>query len=162
MLFHRISWGLLVGLWLASPQQGAWAGAPGRASWPLPALQVSNAGLEPSQEGFFSRDMVLGLVLTGSGAYFIKKGFDFRREADALYDRYLDTLDPDEITQLYQRTTKRDLKSALSWSLGAVLAVGGIRMVGRHFALFRLQRAPPFAQVRPEIRGTHLVLSRHF
>lgn len=186
MFIRRVWHGLLVALCLASPQQGAWAGGrgllppslpvqagdpPGRDYWLLPAPGWSAAPeAGDADAGFnlgavFGRDAIMGLALTGSGVFFIKKGFDYRREADDLYDRYLDALDPAEITRLYQRTNKRDLKSVLSWSLGAVLAASGIRvLLGRYLAALHLELAPPFAQGHPQtgIHGAHVKFSRDF
>jgi hypothetical protein len=107
--------------------------------------------------------MVLGLALTGSGAYFIKRGFDFHDEADALYRRYLDYLNTEEINQLYQRTNKRDLKSRLSWALGAVLAVRGVRILwGSSLPALHLELAPAAGGHPLAGRGAQLILSRDF
>lgn len=183
----RSSWVLAMALWLASPQPCVWAEGSGTlqpsarmqvagqvgpkgygqfsgAGWPS-AMQASNEEAGLNWGAVFARETIMGLALTGSGAFFIKKGFDYRREADALYDRYLDALDPTEITLLYQRTNKRDLKSKLSWTLGAVLAAGGIHILfGHQLAALHLELAPFFLGTHP-LTGNHgaqVTLSRNF
>lgn len=167
----RSSWVLVLALWSASPQQEVWAGGSGAIQPPAPeqvagrsfAPQASNGevGSKSNWRATFSSNTVLGLALTGSGVFFIEKGFDFRREADVLYDRYLDALDPTEISLLYQRTNKRDLKSRLSWALGAVLAASGIRILfGRQLAALHLELAPSFSGNHPH--GAQVTLSRDF
>lgn len=187
MYFCSSSWVLVFALWLSSPEQCAWAGGNGALQ---PSTQIQAAGpagqrghqqfpgggwsaevkasnKEPgfSLRGVFSRRTVLGLALTGSGVYFIEKGFDFHRDANALYRRYLDALDPAEISQFYQRTTQQDLKSRLSWALGAVLAASGIHLLfGRQLAFFHLELAPSFAGTHPLSggHGAQVTLSRDF
>lgn len=170
----RSSWVLVFALWLASPQPCLWAGGSGALQpsaqiqvagpvgqggyWQLPragwsaAVQASDKDAGLGWGSAFSRRAVLGLALTGSGFFLIKKGFDYRREADALYDRYLDALDPTEISLLYQRTNKRDLKSLFSWTLGAILGVSGAHLLlGDKLSVFHLRLAPPCAE--PYFRG---------
>lgn len=187
MRMCRSSWVLAMALWLASPQPWGWAEGSGAgqrpalmqvagqaglkgygqfsgASWSS-AMQASNGEAGLNWGAVFARKTIMGLALTGSGAFFIKKGFDYRREADALYDRYLDALDPTEITLLYQRTNKRDLKSKLSWTLGAVLAAGGIHILfGHQLAALHLQIAPLFAGIhpQPEVHGAQVTFFRDF
>lgn len=172
MYIRRSSWVLVVALWLAFPEQYAWAAAKGvlQPSTPIPAgwsAEVKASNKEPglSWRSAFTRHTVLGLALTGSGVFFIRKGFDFHRQADALYSRYLDALDTAEISLLYQRTTQQDLKSRLSWTLGAVLAASGIHILfGRQLAALHLQLAPPFPGTHPQswVHGAQVQLFRDF
>ncbi len=167
MYTRRASWVLVVALWLAVPEQYAWAAGNGilQPSTPIPAgwsAEVQASDKKPwfSWRDVFSRHTALGLTLMGGGVFFIEKGFDFHREADALYDRYLDALDPTEISLLYQRTTQRDLKSRLSWTLGTALAAGGIHMLfGRQLATLHLELAPLFSG---NLYGTQVQLSKDF
>lgn len=173
---------LAIGLWLASPEAYARAEGSGmlppsarmqvagqaggvHRQFPGPgwaaAAQVSSKGAGSGWGAVFTKRTLMGLALMGSGVYFIEKGFDFHREADALYQRYLDALDPAEISSLYQRTTQRDLKSRLSWTLGAVLAASGIHLLfGRQLAALHLQLAPPFSGTQSH--GAQVQLSRDF
>lgn len=174
MRICRSSWVLAIALWLASPQQEVWAGGSGALQpsapkdyWQFPgagrsfAPQASNGEVGSNWRATFSSNTVLGLALTGSGVFFIRKGFDYRREADALYNRYLDALDPTEISLLYQRTNKRDLKSLFSWTLGAVLAASGIHtLFGRQLAALHLKLAPPFSGNHPH--GAQVTFCRDF
>ena len=164
------SWVLVVALWLAFPEQYAWAAAKGGlqpstrnpAGW---SAQVNASNKEPglSWRSAFTKRAAWGLALTGSGVFFIEKGFDFHREADALYGRYLDALNPDEISLLYQRTTQRDLKSRLSWTLGAVLAASGIHVLfGRQLAALHLEVAPPFPDTHPWAHSAQVQFFREF
>jgi len=135
---RRISWGLLAALGFAL--QPAWGAPPPLPHWAAAQTPSSQAG--SSWRPAFSGRTLLGLALAGGGYYFVKKGFDYHREADALYDRYLDALNPAEISLLYERTNKRDLKSKVSWALGGVMAVGGIRLAfGRQLAALHLDLA---------------------
>ncbi len=142
---------------------------PGPALAPLP-LAHWDAAQTSGQKGSswrqsLTRRTVVGLALAGGGYYFVKKGFDYHREADVLYDRYLDALDPTEISLLYQRTNKRDLKSKVSWTLGALMAIGGLRMAfGNPLAALHLELAPPVmgASSRAGALGARLKLSRAF
>lgn len=111
---------------------------------------------------FFTRRTAMGFALLGSGLLLIKKGFDFHREADELYLRYLDAIDPSEISLLYQRTTRRDLKSQFSWTLGAILAASGAYMV--FSPVFHLRALSPKARVRPlaDARGAGVELLGNF
>lgn len=187
MYSRSSSWVLVFALWLSSPEQCVWAGGNGvpplstqiQAASPAGqrdhqqfpgggwSAQVKASNKEPgsSLRGVFSRRTVLGLALAGSGVYFIGKGFDFHRKADALYRRYLDALDPAEISLLYQRSTQQDLKSRLSWALGAVLAASGVHILfGRQLAVFHLELAPSFAGTPPLSwgHGAQVTLSRDF
>lgn len=144
-------WVLVMALWLAAPEQEVWAAE----------VKASNEAPKVTWRSAFTRHTVVGLALTGSGLLLIRKGFDFRDEADALYRRYLDALDPAEISLLYQRTTQRDLKSRFSWTLGAILAGSGIHMLfGRQLAALHLELAPLFPGNHPY--SAQLQLSRDF
>ena len=168
MYIRSSAWILVVALWLAFPDEYAWAAAKGMPQLhaPIPAgwsaeVTASNTAPKLTWRSAFTRGTVLGFTLTGSGLFFIKKGFDLHSEADVLYDRYLDALDPTEISLLYQRTTQRDLKSKLSWTLGAVLAASGIRMlIGRQLAALHLELAPLFPGLSPY--GAQVQFSRDF
>jgi hypothetical protein len=78
--------------------------------------------------------LITGRRLAGIGfllgsAAMAYKGFDFQGEGDKLYKRYEDATDPAEINRLYQRTTNRDVKSQISWAIGAACAVAGVRLI---------------------------------
>ncbi len=64
----------------------------------------------------------VGVVFLGGSAFLTLQGFDYKDEADEFYDRYQKAIDPVEIDRLYQRTTNRDVKSQISWSLAAGFA----------------------------------------
>ncbi|MBM3276858.1 MAG: hypothetical protein FJY95_02080 [Candidatus Handelsmanbacteria bacterium] len=128
------------------------AGCPGlcppacwRCAAPQPhwaAAQTPSTQAGSSWGPALSGRTLLGFALAGGRYHFIKTGFDYHREADPLYDRYLDALDQAEISLLYERTNKRDLKSKLSWALGGVMAVGGIHLAfGRQLAALHLHLA---------------------
>jgi len=106
--------------------------------------------------------MATGLALLGSGLFLIKKGFDFHREADELYNLYLNAIDPEEISLLYQRTTRRDLKSQFSWTVGAVFAASGAYLLLGQVLHFR--PVPPLARVHPRFlaRGAGVEIFRDF
>ncbi|NKB71780.1 MAG: hypothetical protein GKR89_32290 [Candidatus Latescibacteria bacterium] len=68
------------------------------------------------------------MFLSGS-AVLVKKGFDFNQDADDFYDLYKKANDPDEAARFYSRTTNRDVKSQVSWALGAAFAISGARLL---------------------------------
>lgn len=166
MLRHRAIGGLLA-VWClaATPLAGAAEGAAPR----LPSGPTAHWATGPDAEAqapsrwlpTLDRHTLLGLTLTGTGFYLVKKGFDYHHQADMLYARYLDALDPTEISLLYQRTNRRDLKSKVSWAAGALLAAGGLHMAfGRQLAALHLDLAPPLAG--GFYPAAHLKLCRNF
>ncbi|MCC7263245.1 MAG: hypothetical protein IT369_12070 [Candidatus Latescibacteria bacterium] len=169
MYKRRATWVLLAAWCLAVTPPAARAGdrlphlSPPGAYWAAaPALKTQ----APSRWlPTLDRHTAIGLALAGSGFYLVKKGFDYHHQADVLYDRYLDALDPTEISLLYQRTNRRDLKSKASWAAGALLAAGGLHMAfGRQLAALHLDLAPPFAGAGypAAILGAQLKLSHNF
>ena len=80
-------------------------------------------------EGFFTKRRSLGLAFVGGSAVICKVGLDYKNDADDFYDRYKRASDPIEIGRLYQRTNNRDIKSQISWALGAAFAVSGLRLI---------------------------------
>lgn len=158
MLRHRAIGGLLA-VWClaAAPLAGAAEGAaPGSGAGPAATAQAPSRWLPT-----LDRHTLLGLALAGTGFYLVKKGFDYHDQADMLYARYLDALDPTEISLLYQRTNRRDLKSKASWAAGGLLAAGGLHMAfGRQLAALHLDLAPPLAG--GFYPAAHLKLCRNF
>ena len=71
----------------------------------------------------------VGVVFLGGSVFLTLQGFDYKDEADEFYDRYQTAIDPVEIDRLYQRTTNRDVKSQISWSLAAGFAISGVRLL---------------------------------
>jgi len=81
------------------------------------------------RRGFFTTRTLVGVGLIGGGVFLFAQGRDFHREADEFYARYEKARDPAEIERLYQRTTNRDVKSQVSWALGAACALSGLRLL---------------------------------
>ena len=89
----------------------------------------TSQSVQAEDRNFFTLKRSLGMVFMGSSALLVKKGFDLRKEANHLYGRYEKSSDPVEADQLYRRTTNRDVKSQVSWALGAAFAVSGARLL---------------------------------
>ena len=68
------------------------------------------------------------LFLTGS-LVMAKKAYDFRRDANDLYDAYKLARSAEEAETLYRRTSDRDTKSQMSIGLSAVLLASGLRLL---------------------------------
>ena len=79
--------------------------------------------------GFLNGRRLAGIGFMLGSAAFVYKGLDFKDQADKLYDRYESATDPAEVNRLYQRTTNRDVKSQISWAVGAACAVAGVRLL---------------------------------
>lgn len=96
------------------------------AAQPGVAQVESEAG---EGKGFFTARRLLGLAFVGGGAALAIKGFDYKDEADELYDLYKVSNVGEEADRLYQRTTNRDVKSQVSWALSAAFAITGVRLL---------------------------------
>ena len=82
-----------------------------------------------SEAGLLTGRRLAGIGFLLGSAALAYKGLDFKDEADKLYKRYESATDPDEVNRLYQRTTNRDVKSQISWAVGAACGVAGIRLL---------------------------------
>ena len=83
----------------------------------------------------------LGIVLIGGSLFLTKQGFDFRSEANDLYEKYKKAGTAEEADRLYTRTNNRDVKSQVSWALATAFALSGTRLL-----LAKGDRAPHMAQ----------------
>ena len=91
-------------------------------------LLVRPAAAEVGQ-GIITSRRSLGIVFIGGGLFLTKQGFDFRSEADDLYEKYKKAGTAEEADRLYTRTNNRDVKSQVSWALAAAFALSGTRLL---------------------------------
>lgn len=91
-------------------------------------LLVRPAVAEDGQ-GIITSRRSLGIVFVGGSLFLTKQGFDFRSEADDLYEKYKKAGTADEADRLYTRTNNRDVKSQVSWALAAAFALSGTRLL---------------------------------
>jgi hypothetical protein len=99
--------------------------APAQAATPFPVVE-----LPPAPR--VSHRLANAAVLTG--AVMIASSFLLERQADRLYDQYLDSSDPPEISRLYDRTTRYDHWSSATLISGNVLVAAGLAMRFLHAA----------------------------
>ena len=91
-------------------------------------LLVRPAVAEDGQ-GIITSRRSLGIVFVGGSLFLTKQGFDFRSEADDLYEKYKKAGTAEEADRLYTRTNNRDVKSQVSWALAAAFALSGTRLL---------------------------------
>ena len=91
-------------------------------------LLVPPAAAEDGQ-GIITSRRSLGIVFIGGSIFLTKQGFDFRSEADDLYEKYKKAGTAEEAVRLYTRTNNRDVKSQVSWALAAAFALSGTRLL---------------------------------
>ena len=91
-------------------------------------LLVRPAAAEDGQ-GIITSRRSLGIVFVGGSLFLPKQGFDFRSEADDLYEKYKKAGTAEEADRLYTRTNNRDVKSQVSWALAAAFALSGTRLL---------------------------------
>ena len=95
----------------------------------LLCLLLVSPPVEAGERRILTPRRALGLAFLGGSAALVKRGMDFKEEADELYERYEKATDPQEIDRLYRRTNNRDVKSQVSWALAAAFAVSGLRLI---------------------------------
>ena len=71
----------------------------------------------------------LGIIFIGGSLFLTKQGFDFRSEANDLYEKYKKASTAEEADRLYTRTNHRDVKSHVSWALATAFALSGTRLL---------------------------------
>ena len=91
-------------------------------------LLVRPAAAEDGQ-GIITSRRSLGIVFIGGSLFLTKQGFDFRSEADDLYEKYKKAGTAEEADRLYTRTNNRDVKSQVSWALATAFALSGTRLL---------------------------------
>ena len=91
-------------------------------------ILVRPVAAEAGQSTFNSRRS-LGIVFIGGSLFLTKQGFDFRSEADGLYEKYQKAGTAEEADRLYTRTNNRDVKSQVSWALATAFALSGTRLL---------------------------------
>ena len=105
--------------------------------------------LNAEGKGLFTTRRLMGVVFLGGSAALAKKGFDYHKDADELYELYEGASEPEEAVRFYDRTTNRDVKSQVSWALAAAFALSGARLVlTRNIDLYEPQVAPRKITVR--------------
>ena len=72
-------------------------------------LLVRPAVAEDGQ-GIITSRRSLGIVFIGGSLFLTNQGFDFRSEADDLYEKYKKAGTAEEADRLYTRTNNRDVK----------------------------------------------------
>ena len=96
------------------------------------ALLFLGAGVVPTaleaKTTFTARRTFTTLFLGGSG-YLAIRAWDYRREANKLYDRYRSATTANEATDLFKRTSDRDTKSQISVVISTALLVAGVRLL---------------------------------
>ena len=84
---------------------------------------------QDSSGGLISARRLSGFAFLGGSLLLLKKGNDYRDDADLLYDRYERADRSDEAERLYDKTANKDVKSQVSWALAAAFAINGVRLV---------------------------------
>ncbi len=97
----------------------------------MAALVSVGAGVGPvgADGGWYTTRRAVGTLLLGGSLYLAKQGVDFGEEADDFHAAYRRATDAAEIDRWYQLSNNREIKSQVSWALGAALAVAGVRLL---------------------------------
>jgi hypothetical protein len=79
--------------------------------------------------GLFTARRAVGVALLGGSAFMAKEGLDLKDDADAYYAQYQRATVETEIERWYQLSNNRDIKSQVSWAVGAAFAIAGARLL---------------------------------
>jgi hypothetical protein len=87
--------------------------------------------IPPSAEAktFFTVRRMFSVLFLGGSGYLALKAWDYRRDANGLYDQYKKATTSEQATTLFKRTSDRDTKSQISIALSAALLVAGLRLI---------------------------------
>lgn len=93
------------------------------------ALLLVSAAPSVEARSFFTARRTFGTLFLAGSVVMAKKAYDFRQDANELYDAYKVARNSDEADVLYRRTSDRDTKSQMSIGLSAVLLASGLRLL---------------------------------
>jgi hypothetical protein len=78
---------------------------------------------------FFTARRTFGVLFLGGSAVMAKRAFDFRRDADDVYELYRIAATADEADDLFRKTQDRDTKSQMAGAISVVMLVAGLRLL---------------------------------
>ena len=91
--------------------------------------QVLCLPAEAEERGFWTRHHAWGTAFLGGGLYMVKRGYDFRTDADDIFKQYKKANTTEEADRLFDKANDQDIKSQISWGVAAALTVSAVRLL---------------------------------